>query len=1011
MKTSFRTRLLASALIAGAGAFALPAYAQDQEGQTASETGSDTVIVTGSRIQSPTITSVAPVQIIGEQAIRDSGVTNIQDLLLENPAFGVPGLSRTNSAFLTSGTGVATVDLRDLGSDRTLVLINGRRVVSGLPGSATVDLNVIPTQFIERIDILTGGASSLYGSDAVAGVVNFVYKKDFQGVEASGQYNITQRGDTPEYQANLLIGGNFDEGRGNVMMFLGYSNQGGLLSRERPNTYLDDLDTFINITGDPKDYGVPAEGRFSALPLQGVFTAGGAAGCQFTFNQAGALQRGFSSNGGPISAAQAAACGVAPGTVLEAGGFNRQFYRTISVPVQRYLLATRAHYDVSDNISVFAEGTYARTTAAREIEPFGISTAGSTGIYPANGAMPIQTRVLGAGGTFTIVNNPYVPQAIFNAATDTDGDGLRDIAFSRRLGEFGTRNSRTERDFFRFVVGLEGQLFDNKFNWDVSYNYGRTSESQEGNGQVNINNFRNALAVVPAGTIPGTVGPQCADANARANGCVPVNVFGAGSISQAAINYIQANQTFQTKIEQQVVTANLSGSLFDLPAGPFGIAVGVEYRKEKSSENNDSLTNQGLNGGNALPDTAGEFNVKEAYGEINIPILADTPGFHSLSARGAARISDYSTVGTVYSYSAGAEWAPIRDVQFKGTYARAVRAPNIGELFTGPSQTFPTGLIDPCLGVTAATAGTLGTVCRSFAGVNANITANNGAFAVTQSDRQSVSGFNLGNPNLSEEKSDSYTASLTINPRSIQALRNFTLRIDYYNISIDDAIVGVGRQFILNKCFQEGDQSFCNFITRRAQATAVNSAGSLEFINQAAVNGGRLKSSGIDVTLDYVTNLANSVGLPGKLNLRGTYTRLLQGYVNPIPGEDTRDNFKGEIGNPVNKFTATAAYRDDTYGLSFTGTYIGKSYEDDQLLLPDFDPKEVGVGAEFYLDMQASFRPSSNYEFYFGIDNLLDNKAPNILSGSPFNVTGTDTAADVYDVFGRRFYMGARLRF
>ncbi|RYE63684.1 MAG: TonB-dependent receptor, partial [Oxalobacteraceae bacterium] len=419
---------------------------------------------------------------------------------------------------------------------------------------------------------------------------------------------------------------------------------------------------------------------------------------------------------------------------------------------------------------------------------------------------------------------------IFNLATDGNGDGLRDIAFSRRLLEFGTRNSSFTRDFYRFVLGFEGDILNDKFHWDVSYNYGSTRESQEGNGQVNIANFQNALDVVPAGTIPGTIGAQCASAQARAAGCVPVNVFGQGSISSAAVNYIQANQTFQTRIQQQVVQGNVSGSLFDLPAGPLGIAIGAEYRQEKSSENNDSLTNQGLNGGNALPDTRGQFNVKEAYAEINIPVIHDTPFIQQLNLRAAGRASDYSTVGKVYSYSGGVEWVPIEDIKFTGTYARAVRAPNIGELFQGPAQTFPTGLVDPCIGVTAASTGTLATVCRggaaglASAGVAANIAAN-GAFTATQLDRQGVSGFNRGNPNLTEEKSDSYTAGVIINPKSIEALRNLTLRVDYYNIKIKDAVVGVPRQVILNKCFEEGDQNFCQFIRRRAAGTAVNSVG------------------------------------------------------------------------------------------------------------------------------------------------------------------------------------------
>lgn len=1018
---SNKCRLLATAALITAVAVAPPAFAQQEqqsssgsEATTAEPAPQGEIIVTGSRIASPTITSVSPVQVITDTQIAQSGVSNVQDLLLENPVFGAPGLSRTNSAFLTSGTGAATVDLRNLGSDRTLVLINGRRVVAGLPGSATVDTNMIPAQFLQTVDVLTGGASSLYGSDAVAGVVNFIYKDNFEGVEANAQYNFTERGDNRDYQANVTAGGNFSENRGNIMVHLGYTNQGQLLSRQRPNTRVDDTDAFYgSFSNNPADYGTSISPTLSGIPPQGVFTAGG---CQFTFSPTGALERGFRANGGALTAAQAGPCGVPTGTVVPARGFNRQNYRTIAVPVERYLFAARMRYDLTDAIRFFGEGTYAKTTSSRNIEPFGFSSAGSGGAYPSSGSAPIQTRVVtpgaaGAAPTTTIVRNPFVPDAIFNAAVDTDGDGLRDIGFSRRLLEFGNRRSSTTRDIYRFVAGLEGDVLSDKFHWDLSYNYGQTAENQSGNGQLNTANFRNAFAVVTAQSVglAGGTTPVCADANARAQGCVPVNIFGPGTISQQALNYLNADQTFQTKITQQVVQGNLSGSIVDLPAGPLGVAVGFEYRKETSSENNDSLTNQGLNGGNALPDTAGSFDVKEAYGELRVPLVHDTPFIQQLELSVSGRISDYSTVGTVYSYGGGVVWAPIEAVRFSGTYARAVRAPNVGELFQGPAQTFPT-VNDPCIGVGATGGGVLGATCRAAPGVLANITANGGAFALTLLDRQGVSGFNSGNPNLREETSDSYTATVTINPRSINALRNTVLRVDYFNIKIENAISAPPRAFILSQCYQQGDPTYCQFITRRAAATALNSAGSLEFVNAGSVNAGRLATEGLDVTLTQRLPL-EGIGLPGDLNARVAYTHVFNGYIIPLPGSP-RDNFAGEIGAAKDRFTSSIGYAGERFNINFTGTYVGRSNEDDQTLIAyGLEPGAIKVPSKFYLDTQATFKAADHYEFYFGVDNLLDTKAPNILSGSPFNTTGTDTYAGVYDVFGRRFYTGVRFRF
>ncbi len=1008
---TFRSRLLATAITAGSAMFAAPAIAQitPDAVQTTPADGSDAtqgdVIVTGSRIASPNIVSVAPIQSTTVEQINDAGVTNIQELLLENPAFGAPTFARTNTAFLTSGTGIASIDLRNLGTNRTLVLVNGRRVVSGIPGSATVDLNVIPQQFIERVDTLTGGSSSLYGSDAVAGVVNFIYKTNFQGLEANAQYGITERGDDARYQANITAGGNFADDRGNMMVHFGYSNERGVLSRQRSNTRVDDLDTFWGVTGDPADYGVVSEPRLSGFAPQGSFNAGG---YNFTYSPTGQLQPCFTTNGAACNSLATDPNGnvIRPsiGTGVGPNGFNRQAFRTIAVPVERYLFASRGHYDITDGIRFFAEGTYNRTSSSREIEPFALASNGVGGIFPnTGGAVPLETLVNGA-----LVRNPFVPDAIFNAATDTNGDGIRDIQFSRRISEFGTRNGSTNRDFYRFVLGLEGNLAGDRFRWDVSYNYGRTSESQQSNGQVNVLNFRNALSAIPGEG--GT--PICADAAARAQGCVPINIYGLNSISPAAVAYIAADQTLQTRISQQQVQGNLSGTLVDLPAGPLGVAIGAEYRRESSFENNDALTNAGLNAGNALPDTSGSFDVKEVYGEINVPILSDTPFFQDLSVRAAGRISDYSTVGTIYTWNAGGDWSPVRGLRVRGTYARSVRAPNIGELFQGPAQTFPTGLVDPCIGVTATGGGALGDNCRAAPGVLENIAAN-GAFVSTQLDNQGISGFNSGNANLNEEKSTSYTigAVLTAGDFGVGGVfSRLNLSVDYFNIRITDVITAAPRQFTLNQCYENNNAEFCQLIQRRVAATSVNSAGSIELINAPGINGGELFTDGIDAVLNWSAPV--SFGGDGStLGLRVSYTHLFEGYLIPLPGAG-RDYFAGEIGAAKDRFTSSVFFQNKDFRVNFTGTYIGKSYEDD-LSLASYDVGrfDVSVPSEFYLDSQVTFKAATNYDFYFGVDNLLDNKAPNILSGSPFNVTGTDTAAGVYDVFGRRFYAGARLRF
>ena len=1004
--TSFKFGTASIAL--GLALVAAPSLAQAQDADADAVEGdegavdNEVIVVTGSRIASPTASSPAPLQIVDAQAIGDSGITNVQELLLENPAFGTPALSRTNSAFLTSGTGVATVDLRDLGSDRTLVLINGRRVVAGVPGSSIVDLNMIPTQFLEQVDVLTGGASSLYGSDAVAGVVNFVYKKDFEGIEAGGQYGITERGDDPRYQVNLTAGTVSGDGRGNIMVHFGYSNEEGLLSRERENTFTDDFDLF-RLTGNVADFGTSSAPFFSSGPPQGRFDVNGTASSadDFTFaqNGNGPLRPCFSANGGTAPAT----CGAFAGTSIGPDGFNRQFFRTLAVPVERYLFATAGNYEITEGVNLFFEGTYSKTTSSREIEPFFLS---SGDIFQTNGRVPLEDAM---GNV-----NPLVPADIVAASQDIDGDGRRDYGFIRRIVEFGPRQGSTARDTFRLVVGLEGTLFDDRFRWDLNYNYGTTTENQRSSGQINTVNARLALdAVQDVGDLDGdgsTTDAICADANARADGCVPFNVFGLGAITPAQLAYLNAEASFQTDITQQVVQGNLSGSLFELPAGPVGIATGFEYRKETSVEDLDALTNAGLNAGNAIGDTQGEFDVIEGYLEVKVPILADTPGFELLEVGGSVRVADYSTIGSIVSYSGTAVWQPIEDIRLRGTYSRAVRAPNIGELFSAQSQTFPSGLTDPCAGIGPTGGGTAGTVCRRDAGVQANI-ALNGVFTLTQPDIQGISGFNGGNPNLFEETADSFTVGAVINPRSINALRNLTITADYYDIEVTNVIAAPGRAFTLDQCYNQDNQNFCNLIVRRQVGDSQNSAGSIDLINAFQNNGAVLATRGLDITASYRTSL-DSLGLTdASLSARLAYNHIFQyDFQNAVTAP--ADPQEGEIGTADHTFTANLAYDQGPLRWTFTGTFIGESTEDDQFCSAfGLAAGCFSQGAEFYLDTQMNWSINDTIEVYLGVDNLLDNDAPNLLSGTSFNVTGSDTAADVYDIFGRRYYSGVRLRF
>ena len=492
-------------------------FAQDATGTTATEDpdAAGAIVVTGSRIQSQVATSVAPVQVIGSQQIESTGSVNIQDTLLANPVFGSPTYSRTNTSFSTSGSGLATVDLRNLGVDRTLVLINGRRVVSGVPGSAAVDLNMIPTEVLDRVEVLTSGSgSAVYGSDAVAGVVNFVTKQDFQGLQVNAKSGIAETGDDYTLDTNVMLGGNFDSGRGNLMMYFGYSEQGAAYLKNHkteagPSNVDSIADIFVN-GGSPFEKYAPYYSSYT--PEGRYFTDNNT----FTYSPSGALQ--------PCATTNGATCSSNLGTGVGPNGFNRTAYRYLAVPVQRYSAFLSGHYDLTDNITAYVEGQFVSTNAKSNIEPFPFDTSY---VY-ADGQMPIETRYNGA-----VYRNPYVPDAIFNAASDTNGDGLKDIFVTKRLTDFGPRAPESTQNTFRMVGGLKGKIAPN-WNFDVFGNYGQANVTQHGTGQINVLNFVKSQEIVP----DGTGGYMCADATARAQGCVPANVFGKGSLA-SAVGYLE----------------------------------------------------------------------------------------------------------------------------------------------------------------------------------------------------------------------------------------------------------------------------------------------------------------------------------------------------------------------------------------------------------------------------------------------------------------------------------------
>lgn len=965
------------AFCAGLGASLVSgiAFAQDTEGAAVEE-----IVVTGSRIRSADLTSPSPLQVVDAQLIEDLGVVNVQDALQLNPAFGVPGQSRFISNNSITNAGSATVNLRNLGANRTLVLVDGRRMIAGIPGTTQVDLSMVPTEFIERVEVLTGGASAVYGSDAVAGVVNLIYKKDFEGFVANAQMGVSQEGDGDENKVSLLAGSNFADGAGNFMVTMAYSDQKALEGDKR--SFSDDSYFSMGVqNGNSSDLFKRVLNRSTVHP-SGTMAAGGQ---NYTFD----------ANGDAI-----------PWDINDQSTrYNQNDFgptRNIASPVERLSTAARLSYEMSDSVTGIFELNYGRTSSVSSFEPHPyVSNSNIIGIFEPHNLENFITNP--ADGTTLLVRNPYIPDILYNGNTDSNGDGLIDAPYSKRMVEFGNRATDIDRQLFRVVFGFEGDISDN-WSYDAYYSYGRSDLAGRMQGLFNIPNLRAALNVTSDvfdfdgdGDVAEAV---CVDPNARARGCVPINFYGLNNITDEAKAYVQGTGFQDSVQEMNVISANVTGTLFEMPAGPMQVAAGIEYRDESSKHRFDPLSNTNQNGFIQLTDTLGSQTVKEVYAEVNVPII------NSLSIRAAGRMSDYSTLDKFNAYNVGLEWAPIDSLRFRAVYASAVRAPNIGELFAAPNAGV-TSITDPCQGVAIGDTDAVALNCLADPGVVTNANANGGVVTFIQSDFQGVQTISANNPNIAEETGETKTFGVVFQPEFLPGL---ALTVDYYDIELEDAINRVSTSTVLNKCYTEGLQEFCDFVSRRTAAATPYSAGSVDLLVRGLVNSGGLFSEGVDVTANYVWDVGE-----GSMSINATWTHLLDQGIYPLTG-DPVDTFEGEIGFPTDKAFVSFRWDRGPFRLSMSGEYVGASYIDDDWVnnnFPTENPRSGNfeISSKFYMAGQVGYTFSDTYDVYFGVNNLLDSDPPPIWGGIPGGSGNANTNQGRYDVVGRSYYVGVRASF
>lgn len=914
------------------------------------------VIVTGSRITRSNLEAATPITTVNSESIEFSGMVNSADVLRSLPATGVSGISSSNSNFSTSSGGVNTVELRNLGEDRTLVLVNGRRYVSGVAGTSAVDWNTIPTELIERVEVITGGASAIYGSDALAGVINVILKDDFEGVSITSSHGETvEFGDDKTDRFNLTAGSNFADGKGNAVVSLTYTDQQGVLARDRKNTQVDDLALCYD-TDNPKDCDKELEPFYSSYSENGRFFLP-SGGQQYTVDN---------------------------GEVVDWDGdkygFNRQHFRRYTVPTERYLISSNLSYDLSDSLELFVETAFARTETQTEIEPFPFNAQDNLnihGVHKDNPFVPVELR--------NIVND-YI------AATDpselTEADDY--ISFVRRTTELDQRGANAERQTFRGLVGLRGEI--NDWNWDAYFGQGQMQDSQRSTGQINVSNFRNALNA----TLDDDGLVVCADEAAVKEGCVPINVFGYGTISPEAAEYVSAVSMRDQSTKQTIGGINISGELFELPSGPLSLAAGLEYRDEYAADLPDALTRSGQNGGNRALATEGSFDATELYVEVEAPILSGLPGVQELSVGAAYRLADYSTVGNTDAYTGRISWIINDDLRVRGQYARAVRAPNVEELFGAGGETFAT-VNDPCDGVTAASTGTIAANCLAVPEIAARV-AQEGVFELTQPEIQGTGGFvNVGSENLEAETSDSYTLGAVFDHDF--GVGNLSVSVDWYSIEIENLIDTVGRQSSLDFCYQStsGPNEFCANIDRDSEGS-VHQIGELVGVNSTYLNEGSLETEGVDVQVQWGMELG-----AGQLDLSVIYGHVLEFNQTKFGLEE---ELVGEIGLSENEWIATINYSLDRLMVQWETNFIG-----DAVPSNSSDFFNVEVGNFITHDLYASYQFTDSISANLGINNVLDEDAPVVLSGVPGNVTGHDTAAAVYNDIGRSAFVGVRMDF
>lgn len=898
------------------------------------------MLVTGSRVVRNGFAAPTPVTVLTREQLTIAAPGNIADALNQLPVFANSlRPSTTGSSFTgAQGNGGNYLNLRGLGPNRTLVLLDGRRMPSNASG--WTDTNQFPNLLVASVDVVTGGASASYGSDAISGVVNFVLDSKFTGVKLTGQGGISSRGDGESYRFGAAYGGKFLDDRLRILASVDHSWNAGVFIDYGGRNWAE-AGWGIIPNGSPLPVGGPSQ-----VFARDISLANASSGT--TLNGTGALRDiSFRPDGTPFTLAP----GLLRSATVMSGGEGGRPRTNLETGLKMTNLFGRATFEVADGVELFAQGVYS------DVEPF-FQTSGGSLLFG------------------TIFNdNAYLPQSIRNTMAT---QRVTSVPFGRFLDDIGTSFITEHSKTLSVTAGFNAKLSS---TWNLS-GYGAIGRidllrTQDPTNPI-LENFYRAVDAVrsPTGNI------VCRSTLTQpTDGCVPINLFGNGSPTAAAIDYITGSVVNEQQNEQDVAALDIRGDLFQLPAGPLSIAAGVEYRRESIVQVTDPISRSTISNANirGMPpafvgrvggffvnnpqNLAGEFNVKEGYVEIAVPVFREAPFAYSLDLNGAIRYADYSTVGGATTWKVGLTYAPIQSLRFRGALSRDIRAPNLSELFTAQQIFIGVQVRDPF--------------------------TNNSLVAVTR--------VSTGNLNLDAETADNLTAGVVFSPEFAPGL---SLSVDYYDVKIKSAIIPATAQSIVDFCFQ-GDTAICGLITR--------DAGIITQVRTPTLNVAEFRASGWDIEASYSFDVGG-----GRAGLRALATVIDQ-FTETNAGLTL--NRAGELG-PTNgvpnlRITASATYKLDDFGVFLQGRYIGAGKYNNSFTTALLSEADNSIEGVFYADMTVTYdldlKMAKNTQLFLTVNNLLGRDPPVVPTGP--TTFPRPTNGNFYDVIGRYFTMGVRATF